>query len=168
MITYTVRGRLFWTTIASIALKRELTDDEFDMEDASALTMFGLGMGSLWVPAAFDAVVGYGVSQPISMMILGGAAASYAIDGDDGLDNYIDFWMNPHKMPKRTWESLKTLKEEVGKLKLPDVEPTTHKDFIDNYPGPLPPTFGPILQTPDPRDLNIPKARKNRSWWLKI
>ena len=46
---------------------------------------------SIWVPV----VVGYGVS--------------YAIAGEEGVDDYVEFLIEPKKMPGRTWESMKEI-----------------------------------------------------------
>ena len=106
-------------------------DNKFTTEDIPAtLQAGGMIAGIIGLERIAWSGVGWVLSQPatwaIAIPVIVGGVLSHMIDEDEGLDNYIDFLLEPEKMLTRTEESVKIIEKEVIN---PYIETTTHQSL---------------------------------------
>jgi len=113
------------TNASFIAMMWELTDEEEGwvdtLEDAGAILQFAGTVYVLWVPPVTQAAIAARVgimltplavpAAIITTTIIVGGVVSYAIDPEEGLQNYKDFISEPTKIPKRLKFTAETIYE---------------------------------------------------------
>jgi len=115
------------TNASFISMMWELTDEETSgdwvesWQDAGAVLQFGGTLYVLWVPPVVQAGIAARVgvllaplavpAAVITSTIIVGGVVSYAIDPEEGLQNYKDFLSEPTKIPERLKFTAETIYE---------------------------------------------------------
>jgi len=84
-------------------------DREFTVEDIDETLLAIAALAFIWKgPMILSAVPGLNIVEGI---VVTGAVVSFAIDGVEGVENYIEFITTPSKYYERTKESFETIYE---------------------------------------------------------
>lgn len=164
------RARLAYSGALSYTLYQEVYDDKkIDFDDVIPIGVYTLTMVTIWSPELSDTAVGWGltrlVTSPYSTALwvpfAAGTAISYGIDREEGVSNFWEFVTEPKKWGERTVESVQTIAKEVL---IPKAEKLVKKPTLESFGDRH---YGPISAPTIPSwKLRMPKALKNRSWWL--
>jgi len=85
-------------------------DEKFTVEDIDETIYAVAALAFIWKgEMMLAAIPGINIVEGI---VVGGAVASYAIGGMEGVENYIDFITSPKKYYERTKESLQIIYEQ--------------------------------------------------------
>jgi len=107
--------------------KKKAWDDDhkFTIEDVDETLYAAAALAFIWKGnVILAAVPGVAIAEGI---VVAGAVASYAIGGTEGVEDYLDFFMEPTKIPERVKFTAETIYEH--KIEQPLI--TAAKWYVD-------------------------------------